>query len=55
MEEINFEEFETLPALLKKKLQQPDDKTIKDARLRGLNLQEIGYQAPYIIEVLPNG
>jgi hypothetical protein len=43
LEEINFEEFETMPIMLKKELRQPDEKTIKQARLRGLNLQEIGY------------
>jgi hypothetical protein len=55
LEEINFEEFETMAVMLKKELRQPDEKAIKEARLRGLNLQEIGYQEPFIVEVLPDG
>lgn len=54
-EEINFEEFESMPILLKKDLRQPDLKTIRDARFRRANLQEIGYQEPFMIEILPNG
>jgi hypothetical protein len=37
-EEINFEEFENMPILLKKELRQPDLKTIRDARFRRVNL-----------------
>ena len=54
-EEINFQEFENMPVLLKKDLRQPDLKTIRDARFRRANLQEIGYQEPFMIEILPNG
>ena len=44
-----------MPIMLRRDLRQPDEKTIKDALLRGLNLQEIGYQEPFMDEVLPNG
>jgi hypothetical protein len=44
-----------MPTLLKEELKQPDENAIKKARLRGLNLQEIGYQEPFIVEVLPDG
>ena len=37
-EEINFQEFENMPVLLKKDLRQPDLKTIRDARFRRANL-----------------
>jgi hypothetical protein len=37
-EEINFQEFENMPVLLKKELRQPDLKTIRDARFRRANL-----------------
>ena len=37
-EEINFEEFENMPVLLKKDLRQPDIKIIRDARFRRANL-----------------
>ena len=54
-EEINFEEFEMQPVMLKRELGQPDDKAVRQARLRGLNLEEIGYQEPFMFEVLPDG